>query len=98
MALLLQSADIKGLTAKNVYVKVDSFEGSRDSIDFYVHYYVSQEVAQTQPENFLRRDYYRISPDLNSVLNFIQQMYEYLKTLPEFLGAIDILEEVRLEA
>jgi hypothetical protein len=66
----------------NVYLKVDSFMGSKKEIRFEIGFYREKDGKKLniQQVNFI--------PTLDGK-NFIAQAYDHLKTLPEFAGAID---------
>ena len=83
----------KGLVILNGYVKVVHMTGNKNNMYFNVEYYTNKETADAdiKNENFLSvSPMYSMVPDLNSELNLWQQCYEYLKTLPEFNGTINV--------
>ncbi|WP_445505827.1 hypothetical protein [Niallia sp. 03091] len=73
----------------NGYVKIDSFSGSRDLLKITVHF----KKERGYPVLLIKD--YAFVPDTTSFYtdNFLTQGYEYLKSLPEFAGSIDVLEE-----
>ena len=70
------------LVCPEAYCKVGSISGNKDSIFFILNTYNSQGGK------VLFNKEYSFAPDLDGP-NFIQQAYEYLKTLPEFAAATD---------
>ena len=65
----------------SAYVKVISISGNKNQITANVQF--TGDVAQ-----FSRQYQMLVSTEANA-LNFIAQVYEHLKTLPEFAGAED---------
>jgi hypothetical protein len=63
----------------NVYIKVERVSGTKNAIMF--------EVLM-QADTVKQAASYEFTPNMNGS-NFIKQAYEYLKTLPEYSGAID---------
>ena len=68
----------------NAYIKVDSISGNKNTVEITVITY-SEKNDQKLP---VQATNYTFTPDMNGG-NFIAQSYNYLKTLPEFAGAID---------
>jgi hypothetical protein len=65
----------------SAYVKVISVNGDKNQVNANVHF--SGDVAQ-----FIKEYQVPVSVEVGSP-NFIEQVYKYLKTLPEFAGAED---------
>jgi len=83
MAFSKTSETVYGITINNAYHRVESVSLSgKDRINFHVRSYVSPDKAFFA-EQVLSSAY------LLDGANPIKQAYEYLKTLPEFEGAID---------
>jgi hypothetical protein len=66
----------------NAYIKVIALSGSKESIRIEVGTHKNADSLALYCQQ------YYFVPDLNGK-NFIAQAYDYLKTLPEFSGAID---------
>ena len=66
----------------SAYIKVDNLMGNKTQmrIDVAIH--------KKQGEQVVDRKNYLFTPDLSGK-NFIAQAYDYLKTQPEFVGAVD---------
>ena len=66
----------------SAYIKVDNLMGNKTQmrIDVAIH--------KKQGEQVVDRKNYLLTPDLSGK-NFIAQAYDYLKTQPEFVGAVD---------
>lgn len=71
-----------GITVSQAYVKVKSIVGDKNVVGVDVAF-----SADSTEQPFTYKGY-EFTPDLNGP-NFIQQAYEYLKTLPEFADAVD---------
>lgn len=67
------------------YLQITNIEGNKDKVKLLLTSY-----ADSTKETVVDYKYYTFTPnvDLGST-NFIQQGYEYLKTLPEFADAVD---------
>lgn len=70
------------LVCDSAYWRVDELVGNKQLIAFNANAYVSSEGPMLYSSRF------EFIPNLNGP-NFIQQAYEYLKTLPEFADAVD---------
>ena len=66
----------------NSYIKISALYGDKNSLRIEVN------VHKTENGAILDRQQYYFSPTLEGK-NFIAQAYDYLKTLPEFAGAMD---------
>lgn len=80
-----------GLEIVDAYVKIDvlTYDNSEKTASISVNIY-SDKSFSDESKPFVERLYYKASLDAN--LNQLTQAYNYLKSLPEFEGAIDILE------
>lgn len=79
---------IKEKTYKNCYVKIVSLDGNKKYING-VALVIDQEFNEPVYDY---RFMFTPSTYYNSV-RWDKQAYEYLKTLPEFKNAVDVLEE-----
>jgi|SaaInlStandDraft_3_1057020.scaffolds.fasta_scaffold66807_2 hypothetical protein len=80
---LLQNKEVKGFNLSGVYIKVEKFIGTKDTLIINI----SMKSGKDAP-HFDLVDYgcpYNLEGD-----NPIKQAYAYLKTLPEFEGASDV--------
>lgn len=74
---------------ESAYIKVLYVQGTKDKVEFSIGIYTNKDSLQ-----LIRTQDYVFTPSVdNSSSNFIKQAYEYLKTLSEYEGAIDILDE-----
>lgn len=69
-------------TTPPLYIKVESVTGDKTKIKAYVTF-----TDQTTSAQLISKNYY-FAADMDGG-NFIAQAYLYLKTLPEFSGAIN---------
>lgn len=63
------------------YIKVETVTGTKLKLNI--------GVSITSPNGPIKNEIFSFVPDLTSTKNFIAQAYDYLKTLPEFTGAVD---------
>ena len=67
------------------YVMIKSIRGNKSKISLQVVFY-----ADNSKEQDIEYKQYTFTPSVaDGSTNFIQQGYEYLKTLPEFADAVD---------
>jgi hypothetical protein len=80
-----------GLEVPNAYIKIETLSSTKESATARIGVYVSKEKIQ----NGSVYEQYRIfTPDFTDEAdNLWKQCYKYLKSLPEFAGAEDILED-----
>ncbi|WP_303984669.1 hypothetical protein [Niallia circulans] len=77
------------LVVKDAYFQIVKIEGNKEKMDIVLSVYkdnTKKYVLETRVYSF------NPSVSFDSPNNF-KQGYEYLKTLPEFDGAIDVLED-----
>lgn len=81
-----------GLEVYNAYYRLNSLSGDKDNIEFVMHGYASKSL-RNEGAGRIDEEYYSFTPDTSEdATNFIKQAYEYLKTLPEYADAIDVIE------
>lgn len=82
-----------GLTVQNAYIRIDTVNGYKGRLDISVNSYVSQQDFQNG-SGYLEQNMYNFVPSVeDNSPNFIRQGYEYLKTLPGYQGATDLLDK-----
>ena len=82
-----------GLEVPNAYIKINTLSGNKSMIEINVKTYVSREASKNDMVPIVDT-YMSFTPSVDdSAPNFIKQGYEYLKTLPTYAGAIDVLED-----
>lgn len=79
----------KTVTVNNAYLMINKIEGNKEIMDMSLNVYKDETkdyLISTQSYSFV--------PSINDGSdNFIKQGYSFLKTLPEFQDAVDVLEE-----
>lgn len=68
------------VVASNAYTKITNLTGCKEGMSINVQSFAGDSLVQSKSFNFV--------PSLEGK-NFIAQGYDYLKTLPEFIGAKD---------
>jgi hypothetical protein len=79
---LMANFQVNGIMVNGGYIKVQDLFCTKDRIEAGVGFKASSSDLPVKIEK------YNFIPDMDGG-NFIKQTYEYLKTLPEFTGAID---------
>jgi hypothetical protein len=93
MALQMNTTLNSGVTVENAYFMIQSYSGNREQLRFMAVSFLNRDAAQGNKAPLQYGKEYSCTPDLtDTAKNFIKQGYEYLKTLPEFSGATDVLE------
>jgi hypothetical protein len=92
MALQMKTSTRYGLDVNNAYIRINSLYGSKDLIAIGLNYYVSRVSFESNAYP-IKEEGYEFVPNVDGGSdNFIKQGYEYLKTLPEFSQASDVIE------
>lgn len=79
----------KDYTVNDGYIKVDSLSGNKELLDVVVFFKRNRET-----EDITLAKTYEFIPSVEDVSpNFIKQAYEFLKSLPEFEGSEDVIED-----
>jgi hypothetical protein len=74
------------------YIKIENTSGNAELQNITVCTYANEEAKSNRKEP-VDQTYYTFQCSVeDGAPNFIKQGYEYLKTLPEFSAAIDVLE------
>lgn len=74
---------------ENAYHRIETISGTKNSLCITVSTYASQQIAIPGTTPLMQKGHI-FTPGLDNPSNFIKQGYEYLKTIPEFAGAIDV--------
>lgn len=81
-----------GLTAETSYHRVEQLNGDKYEISFDVKVFLTRE-SMLEGMPILEQKFFKFAPDTSETAkNFITQCYEHMKTLPQYLNAIDIYE------
>lgn len=92
MALQINIELNSGITVEGAYLRIGELMGNKDNLMFQLDSYVSRESFQ-EGKQVLQQEAFYFSPSTEEgSFNYHKQGYEHLKTLPEFEGAIDVLE------
>lgn len=86
-ALNLDYKTIQSISVKNAYIVVQEISGTKEYISFTLNIYKdSTKVALIETRRM------GFTPDVSSdsTANYHTQIYNYIKTLPEFIGAFDV--------
>lgn len=94
MALLMNDYKLSsGLMSKEAYLKVGFISGSKENMSFDIKVYISKE-ASDEGLSTIEEFSVAFMPDTaNESLNYHTQAYVWLKTLPEYNNATDVLED-----
>lgn len=72
------------VTIPNAYHRIERINGNKDLIEIEL---LSYDESQS---HMIESNFYKFKPSVqDDALNFIKQGYNYLKTLPEFMDAVD---------
>lgn len=82
-----------GIEVQDSYARIDSRSGgNKGPLTISLNYYVNHQAFE-DGKSFVLQEIYTFESDASDEApNDIKQGYEYLKTLPEFEGATDVLE------
>lgn len=73
------------LTFEKSYSRITYMAWNKDAATFTLTTFDADQV------NVIEEKTYSFVPSVeDGALNFVKQAYEYLKTLPEFVGAVDV--------
>ncbi len=93
MALILEKHFDNGIILAESYVKVSNIRGDKTGLAFTVFYYNSQQSYRDGLPCVACEDDSFIPSSDDSSARWDKQIYEYLKAKPEFVNAIDVLED-----
>ncbi|MEK5439396.1 MULTISPECIES: hypothetical protein [Paenibacillus] len=81
-----------GMEIPNAYIVMPHMEGGKELLKINVKIFISRE-AYKEGKVPVEDTYKSFVPSVEEGSgNYHKQSYEYLKTLPEYAGAIDVLE------
>lgn len=92
MALQLSYDTEYGINLNNSYARIEEQSGGKENLYLRLRYYASKEAANAGKRWIEERIFEFVPSVEDSAPNFLKQGYEYLKGLPEFAIAIDVLE------
>ena len=89
MALKVNVSLESGIQVEGSYARIETVTGNKDGLTIYVAYYVNAESILNNLPRF-KQSIHEFFPETgDNSIRWDKQGYEYLKTLPEFDGAID---------
>jgi hypothetical protein len=89
MALQMALGDSAvGFNFPEAYARVSIFRGDKNTLLFNVNWYADAAARAADKQTILEKEYQTETPALSGDL--VPALYEYLKTLPEFAGALDV--------
>lgn len=92
MAILLTISTTSGLTINDAYGKITSVGGGKDGAVIELKFYKDKEASKSiEPIKVVYENFIPSVED--DAPNFIKQGYKYLKELPKYYEALDILED-----
>ena len=78
-----------GIIVESAYMRIGMVQGNKNGLSITVDAYKDQQ-AYADGKAELHRMYYNFVPSVEEgASNFIQQGYEHLRTLPEFVDSVD---------
>lgn len=85
MALICDVALESGLAINDAYLRINNFSGTESHLNFVLSIYVNKESYDDKPA--ISSISYNMAFDKDR--NVFRQMYEYLRTLPEYVDAVE---------
>ena len=89
MALKLSVPTQFGPSADEAYARITNFYGTKDSIQVQVAIYFNEEARHSNLSTVKENAHYIAIADLPEGMAFIPAIYEVLKTMAEYQGAVD---------
>ena len=87
MALKLAVATQFGVPAEEAYARITNFYGTKDQLQVQVAVYFNKDARDNNMSTVLEHAHYIAMEDLKGDL--IPAIYEVLKTMAEYQGAVD---------
>lgn len=81
-----------GIILENGYIRVQGINGNKNILAINLEIFASKELCEDGKEPISHMVFTFVPSESENALRWDKQAYEYLKTLPEFDGAIDVLE------
>ncbi|WP_340011790.1 hypothetical protein MHI32_01645 [Paenibacillus sp. FSL H7-0690] len=92
MALSMRSELESGIILEESYVRIQNLSGNKNIISIDVGVFGSQTLCEEGKPPISFMNYFFTPNSEDSALRWDKQAYEYLKNLPEFENATDVLE------
>jgi hypothetical protein len=90
MALMKTTILESGLVIPEAYYRVQGINGNKDIVTISIEVFVSKSLCEEQklPVSYMSFNF--IPSQEENALRWDKQAYEYLKTLEEFAGSVDV--------
>ncbi|OMD69193.1 hypothetical protein BSK48_17100 [Paenibacillus odorifer] len=92
MAIIVNIETNSGIIASKAYARIASFSGTKAQLSVILEYFINQQAAEGNKESLMSEQFYFTPSVEDGSYNFIRQGYEYLKSLPKFKDALDVIE------
>ena len=89
MALKLSVPTQFGVPAPEAYARITNFYGTKDQIQVQVAIYYNEEARHGNLSTVKENAHYIAIADLPEGMAFIPAIYEVLKTMADYQGAVD---------
>ena len=89
MALKLAVSTQFGVPAPEAYAKITNFYGTKDQIQVQVAIYFNKDAREQNLSTVKENAHYIAVADLPEGMAFIPAIYEVLKTMADYQGAVD---------
>jgi hypothetical protein len=89
MALRLQVSTQFGPSADEAYARITNFYGTKDQLQVQVAIYYNEDARQSNMSTVKENAHYIAVEDLNGKGDLIPAIYEVLKTMADYQGAVD---------
>lgn len=86
LALICDMELESGLMIPDAYLRITSFSGSENHVNFNLSVFINENSFDDEKPAVTQIAY---SMDFDKDRNLFRQMYEYLKTLPEYEDAVE---------
>ncbi len=86
MALICDIELSSGLSISQAYLRIDNFSGSERYLNFSLNFYIDKKSFDEEKPPVYTTSY---ATTFDKDRNLFGQMYEYLRTLPEYADAIE---------
>lgn len=91
MALQMNLELNNGLKISNAYIRISYVYGDKTKVSIRVDIYASQKCFLDKKKPLQHSKNYYFTPSLDATAtNFLEQGYQYMKTLDEFKDAKDV--------
>ena len=89
MALKLAVSTQFGVPAPEAYARITNFYGTKDQIQVQVAIYFNKDARDSNLSTVKENAHYIAIADLPEGMAFIPAIYEVLKTMADYQGAVD---------